>query len=97
MQLSLKDKNIIKNFFSDKPILKAYLFGFYARNEAESNSDIDILVDLDYSKHIGLSFVSMKLELEKKLHKKIDLVSSQAISKTILPFVEHDKKLIYER
>lgn len=76
---------------------KAYLFGSYSRKEAESNSDVDILVDLDYSKHIGLAFVQMKDDLEQELQKKIDLVSSKSVSKYLRPFIEKDKILIYER
>jgi predicted nucleotidyltransferase len=59
--------------------------------------DVDILVDLDYSKHIGLGFVTMQSELQKKLQKKIDLISSKAVSKHIRPFIEKEKVLIYER
>ena len=97
MKLSGNDIEIILDFFSGKPVLKAYLFGSYSRNEADPVSDIDILVDLDYSQYIGLGFVQMKLDLEQKLHKKIDLISSQAVSKRLLPFVNKDKQLIYER
>ena len=39
----------------------------------------------------------MKIDLEQKLHKTVDLVSSQAVSKRLLPFVNKDKHLIYER
>ena len=61
------------------------------------DSDIDILVELDYSKHIGLGFVNMKFDLEEKLQKKVDLVSTNSDSKYILPFINNDKILIYER
>lgn len=47
----------IKNYFRDKPVLKAYLFGSFARNEANEKSDVDILVELDYSHPIGLEFI----------------------------------------
>lgn len=97
MQLSAKDIQVIKNYFSGKPVVKAYVFGSYSRNEAENDSDIDILVDLDYSKHIGLGFVQMQDDLQQKLNKKIDLVSSNGVSKYLLPFIEKDKVLIYER
>lgn len=97
MKLSDKDIDTIKNYFKDKPVLRAFLFGSFSRKEASKNSDIDILVELDYSKHIGMSFVNMKFDLEEKLHKKIDLVSSNSISKYILPFINNDKQLIYER
>ena len=97
MKLSSEEIRMITDYFRSKPVLRAFLFGSFARDEAEENSDVDILVELDYSKHIGLGFIKMKLDLEEKLHKKIDLVSSNAISKHILPFINNDKKLIYER
>lgn len=94
------DRNIkkqIKVFFRSKPVLRAYLFGSEARNESEINSDIDILVELDYSKPIGLEFVKMQLELEELLNKKVDLLSSKGVSKYIQPFINQDKILIYEK
>ena len=97
MNLSNYEVGVIQNYFVGKPVLKAFLFGSFARNEGTMESDVDILVELDYSKHIGLGFVGMKLDLENRLHKKIDLVSSEAISKYISPFIENDKKLIYEK
>jgi uncharacterized protein len=97
MKLSQSDIDFLKTFFASKPVKRAYLFGSYARAEAEHDSDVDILVELDYSQHIGLGFVKMKLDIEDALHKKIDLVSDQALSKNLLPFINRDKKLIYER
>jgi predicted nucleotidyltransferase len=96
MHLADKDIQIIRDYFSGKPVLKAYLFGSYSRNEADNFSDIDILVDLDYSQHIGLGFVQMKFDLEQRLQKPIDLVSSQAVTKRLLPYINKDKRLIYE-
>lgn len=97
MQLSANDIQIVKDYFSGQPVIKAYVFGSYSRNEADDESDVDILVDLDYSKHIGLGFVKMQTDLQQKLKKKIDLISSKAVSKYLQPFIEHDKVLIYER
>lgn len=97
MKLSLEDINTVQSYFKDKPVIKAFLFGSYARGDEQDSSDIDILVELDYSSHIGLEFVRMKIDLEEKLHKRVDLISSNAISKYILPFINQDKKLIYER
>jgi uncharacterized protein len=97
VKLSNEEIKTIRDYFRNTPVLKAFLFGSFSREDALNDSDIDILVELDYSKHIGLGFVKMKLDLEEKLHKKIDLVSSNSISKHILPFINNDKKLIYER
>ena len=87
----------IKNYFETRPVLKAYLFGSYIHGNADANSDIDILVDLDYSQKIGLQFIQMKIDLEKILNNKVDLVSSNGISKYIKPSIDMEKRLIYER
>ncbi|MFZ4412838.1 MAG: nucleotidyltransferase family protein [Bacteroidales bacterium] len=84
-------------YFETAPVLKAYLFGSYSRGEATVSSDIDILLDLDYSDHIGLRFIQMKLDLEALLSVQIDLVSSNGISEFIQPYIESEKELIYER
>jgi predicted nucleotidyltransferase len=97
MSLNEKDIEFIRQFFADKPVKKAYLFGSYSRNEAAIDSDIDILVELDYSYHIGLAFFKMQRDLEQRLNKKVDLVSYESLSKRILPFINDDKKLIYEK
>jgi predicted nucleotidyltransferase len=87
----------IKTYFKTKPVLKAYLFGSYVRGQADSNSDIDILVDLDYSEKIGLQFIQMKLDLEKLLNSNVDLVSSGGVSKYIKPYIDSEKQVIYAR
>ena len=97
MQLDNISIETIKEYFKTKPVLTAYLFGSYARGEADNQSDIDILVDLDYSQKIGLGFVQMQIDLEKILKTKVDLVSSNGLSKYIKPIVENEKKLIYAR
>jgi predicted nucleotidyltransferase len=97
MKLDAKKIEAIKNYFGTRPVLKAYLFGSFARNEADSESDIDILVDLDYSQKIGLQFIQMKIDLELLLNNKVDLVSSNGLSPYIKPIIENEKQLIYAR
>jgi len=87
----------IQSYFKTCPVLKAYLFGSYVRGEADSQSDIDILVDLDYSQRIGFQFMQMKIDLEILLNSKVDLVSSNGLSKYIKPLVDSEKQLIYAR
>ena len=97
MKLDAAKIEIIRKYFETQPVLKAYLFGSYARNDADNQSDIDILVDLDYYQRIGLLFIQMKIDLEKLLNSKVDLVSSNGISQYIKPYVDNEKKLIYAR
>ncbi|WP_216849033.1 nucleotidyltransferase family protein [Pedobacter sp. L105] len=97
MTLSEQHIDYIKNFFSGRPVKKAYIFGSYSRDEADENSDIDILVELDHIRPIGMKFFSYKDELEQILQKKVDLVSDEGLSKYVKPFVDKVKVLIYER
>ncbi|MCW5922105.1 MAG: nucleotidyltransferase family protein [Saprospiraceae bacterium] len=97
MRLSKQKLKAIAAYFQDKPVLKAYLFGSYARGEANRKSDIDILVELDYTQKIGLAFFGMEAELEKLLGRKVDLLTSESLSPYVKPYIEADKILIYER
>ncbi len=97
MQLGKSQILKISNYFKTKPVLKAYLFGSYVRNEAQNDSDVDLLIELDYSERIGLQFVQMKFDLEQLLGKKVDLVSSNAISKYIKPIIDSEKRLNYAK
>ena len=87
MNLDNRKIESIKDYFRTRPVLKAYLFGSYLHGNANKESDIDILVDLDYSQKIGLQFIQMKMDLEKLLENKVDLVSSNGMSKYIKPIV----------
>ena len=52
---------------------------------------MDILVEVDPS--IGLGFVSLAEELERRLQERVDLVSSRAVKPNRRRFIEPD--LIY--
>ncbi len=97
MILESKYRKVISDYFQNKPVLKAYLFGSYVRGEANEQSDIDILLELDYSQSIGLGFVEMQFDLQDILSRKVDLVSERGLSKFIKPFIEQEKELIYAR
>ena len=90
-------QQVIRNYFAAKPVNKAWLFGSYARGDADDSSDIDILIDFDEDSKIGLSYLNWHEEMETYLHKKVQVVSNKALSKFISPFIEQDKILIYER
>ena len=97
MNLSDNELLILQQFFARIPVKKAFLFGSSARDEADKHSDIDILVELDHCHPIGMKFFGYQPELEQLLKKKIDLVTSEGLSKYVKPFIDRDKILIYER
>lgn len=58
-------------------IKKAGIFGSYAKGNQKKNSDIDILIEPP--KGTGLGFVTIALELEDRLGKRVDLVTYKSI------------------
>ena len=94
------DKNIIDiicQYFSRKPIEKAWVFGSFSRGEQRPDIDIDILITFVPNTKMGLQFFGMIDDLEKLLNRSVDLV----VEGDLLPFAaksaNRDKKLIYER
>ena len=87
----------IAEYFKTQPVLKAWLFGSYARGEQRPDSDVDILVALDYDQPIGLRFFGMYEDLKSILERNIDLVSDRTLASFARESADHDKILIYER
>ena len=87
----------IAEYFKTQPVLKAWLFGSYSRGEERPDSDVDILVALDYSQPIGLHFFGMWEDLEEMLNKDVDLVTEGSLMPYAEKSANHDKILIYER
>lgn len=75
-------------------ITRAGLFGSVASGTARDDSDVDILVQLG-SKMGLLEFVGIKLELEDKLRKKVDLVEYRAIKPRLKDRILAEEVRIY--
>lgn len=97
MKLTAPEIKAIQQYFADKPVLRAYIFGSYARGDADDKSDIDLLLQLDYSQKIGLQYVRMQLDLENILHKKIDFSSEDFLKPRIEQAIRSEKQLLYEK
>lgn len=87
----------LSEYFKTQPVLKAWLFGSFARDEETPLSDVDILVVIDRSKPVGLKFFGMWNDIEELLGRKVDLVEDGNLSPFAVESANHDKKLIYER
>jgi uncharacterized protein len=63
-------------------VTKAALFGSYVRGDNTRESDIDILVELP--EHASLfELAGLKVDLEEKLQKKVDIVTYRSICPVI--------------
>jgi len=93
-----KMTQMIADYFKTQPVLKAWLFGSFARGEETPLSDVDLLVKFDRSHPIGLfAYSRMHRELEEKIGRKVDLVEEGTLRPAAQRTANHDLKVIYER
>ena len=59
------------------------VFGSYARGEADEESDIDLLVDLEDESLTLLQFIALENYLSDSLGAKVDLVEKKALKPAI--------------
>ncbi len=96
-------KAVVADYFKDKPVKKVYLFGSYARGEANEESDVDLLVDLDNNEGaVGWKCFVWYQDLEKMLLKKTDVLTNverpeHTNNWKFIERVNKEKKLIYEK
>ena len=89
---------IIAEYFKTQPVVKAWLFGSFARGEETPESDVDILVRFDHDRPIGLfRYAGMWREIEELVGRKVDLVEEGTLMPFAVESANRDKQLIYER
>ncbi|MBI2581955.1 nucleotidyltransferase domain-containing protein [Candidatus Woesearchaeota archaeon] len=83
--MKIQDKEVQKIAKIVVPILKKYdvvkagIFGSYARGEAKKRSDVDILIKQKGKKSL-LDLVRLEHLLEEKLKKNVDLLDYEGLS-----------------
>ena len=86
----------IADYFKTQPVLKAWLFGSFARGEETADSDVDLLIVPE--KNVGLFKLSgMLLDLQDLLNMRVDLVTEKGLMPFARESIDRDKILIYER
>ena len=78
-----------------KETLKRYsptmvgVFGSYARNEQNADSDLDVLID--FKKSIDLiELIGLEQELTELLGIKVDLVTVKSVKQNLQPYIQKD-------
>ncbi len=90
-----KNKIIIDYLQAFNPV-KIGIFGSYARNESKSDSDLDILVNLNTAISL-FQLVRIERELSELLGVKVDLVTEGAIkNQKLRKYIEADLKIIFQ-
>ena len=78
-------------------VVKAGIFGSFARGEAKKKSDIDILIEVKARKFSLFDLIRLEMELEKKLGRKVDLLTYNSIHPLLKKKILSEEIRIYER
>jgi len=76
--------------------VKIAIFGSFATGKEKKTSDVDILVEFKNGVTL-LQLSSMKLELEGKLERKVDLLTYGGINPRLKKIILQEQKIIYEK
>lgn len=85
LELLSKHTDNLKNRFSVK---KIGLFGSYARDEAISKSDIDLLVE--FISPTFDNYMDLKFYLEELFGTSVDLVIADALKPRLIPYIVNE-------
>jgi len=77
-------------------VSRASLFGSFARGEETDKSDIDILINLPKGMSL-FGFADLKMELESKLERDVDLVTYRSIHPLLKNSILKEQEIIYEK
>ena len=84
-------------YFATQPVLKAWLFGSYARGEERPDSDVDIMVRYLPEGVSLLTHAHIMNTLSDLLGRQVDLVEENCLMPFAAESANHDKILVYER
>ena len=83
-------KSKILDILKKHNVIRAGIFGSFARGEQKKNSDIDILIEFEGKKSL-FDLVELKLELEDRLNKKVDIITYKAINSLLKKIILNEE------
>lgn len=89
-------RDMIKDIALNYGVERIILFGSYATGDATCSSDIDLRIDKGKIRdYFELS--SFSLELEKRLNKNVDVLTTGSLSEKFLRNISKEEIIIYEQ
>ena len=88
-------KKALEPIFKKNGVVRASVFGSFARGEARKDSDIDILIEFPAGKTL-IDLISLEQELEKILKRKVDLLTYRSIHPLLKDIIKKSEIKIYE-
>ncbi|HDH58097.1 MAG TPA: hypothetical protein ENF16_05750 [Bacteroidetes bacterium] len=75
-------------------IKKISIFGSYAKGIANTESDLDVLVEFSGRKSL-FDIIGIEMELSEALDLKVDLLTDKSISPYLIDRIKKEAKVIY--
>ena len=89
-------RQVLAEYFADKPVQRVQIFGSYARGEATAESDLDVLLSREPGSRMTLfDLMNFQDDLERRLGLRVDL--GTALSPFARPHIEPDLLTVYEQ
>ena len=88
-------RQVLAEYFADKPVQRVEIFGSHARGEATAESDVELLLRVPGSRMTLFDLAHYQDDLEQRLGLKVDL--GTALSPFSRPYIEPDLKTVYEQ
>jgi len=93
MRLSPEDTYKLVSIARRHGALKVSLFGSFARGDADQNSDLDVLVELEPGRSL-LDLVRLERALEEALGLHVDVVTPKSLHPPVLERVMAERKCV---
>ncbi len=74
-----KIKKTIPPILKSHGVKRAAVFGSVARGESTIKSDLDLLIEFSSKKKSLFDLIGLKLALEDRLHRKVDVITYRSI------------------
>ena len=87
-------KTMVAKISKKYGVKRAYLFGSYAKGQANESSDIDILIERGEVKTYD-AYYDLREELENTLGTEVDLVAIDGIKPRFFDLIKNERILLY--
>jgi uncharacterized protein len=93
--ITKQQEKIILDHLKPYSPVKVGVFGSYVRSEETGSSDLDVIIELHQPIDL-LELIGLEQELSELLGIKVDLVTEQALSKHLKPYIEKEIRYLLQ-